>query len=29
VRVMVEAADFGQAQAVAGRLADVVKSTLG
>jgi phosphoglucosamine mutase len=29
VRVMVEAADFGQAQAIAGRLADVVKSTLG
>lgn len=29
VRVMVEAADFGQAQAVAGRLADVVKSALG
>ncbi|WP_019547045.1 phosphoglucosamine mutase [Streptomyces sulphureus] len=29
VRVMVEAADVGQAQTVAGRLADVVKSVLG
>ncbi|MFC7218915.1 phosphoglucosamine mutase [Streptomyces polyrhachis] len=29
VRVMVEAADIDQARAVAGRLADVVKSTLG
>lgn len=29
VRVMVEAADLEQAQSVAGRLADVVKSTLG
>jgi phosphoglucosamine mutase len=29
VRVMVEAADIEQARAVAGRLADVVKSTLG
>ncbi|MEV0218642.1 phosphoglucosamine mutase [Streptomyces sp. NPDC050704] len=29
VRVMVEAADIDQAQSVAGRLADVVKSTLG
>ncbi|WP_299532326.1 phosphoglucosamine mutase [uncultured Streptomyces sp.] len=29
VRVMVEAADIGQARAVAGRLADVVKSALG
>ncbi len=29
VRVMVEAADIEQARAVAGRLADVVKSALG
>ena len=29
VRVMVEAADIEQARSVAGRLADVVKSTLG